>query len=87
MAYAREYVVMDLSSVFFRTNIIFEELDVSMSWGEKVGRGIFSDVFKGRYILHHFTRTQVCHSENNSLCSTEVNNRCLPPFHLMMRTD
>jgi len=38
MAYAREYVIMGLSSVISRTNIIFEELDVSLSgakgWGE-----------------------------------------------------
>jgi hypothetical protein len=53
MAYAREYVVMGLSSVIFRTDIIFEELDVSLSWGERVGRGTFSDWFKRKYILHH----------------------------------
>ena len=62
MAYAREYIVMGLSSVIFRTDIIFEELDVSLSGGERVGRGIFSDGFKRKYILHHFTRTQVHHS-------------------------
>jgi hypothetical protein len=61
MAYAREYVVMGLSSVIFGTNIIFEELDVSMSWGGRVGRGTFSDGFKRKYILHHFTRTQFLH--------------------------
>lgn len=59
MAYAREYVVMGLSSVIFRTNMIFEELDVSLSWGERVGRGTISDGFKIKYFLHHFTRTQV----------------------------
>jgi hypothetical protein len=62
MAYAREYVVMGLSSVIFGANIMFEELDVSLSGGERVGRSTFSDGFKRKYILHHFTRTQVRHS-------------------------
>jgi len=62
MAYAREYVVVGLSSIIFRTNKIFEELDVSLSWGERVGTGTFSDGFKIKYFLHHFTRTQVHHS-------------------------
>jgi len=61
VAYARVHVVMGLSSVMFRTNIIFEELDMSLSWGERVGRGTFSDGFKRKYILHHFTRTQGRH--------------------------
>jgi len=55
MAYAREYVVVGLSSIIFRTNKIFEELNVSLSWGERVGRGTFSDGFKIKYFLHHFT--------------------------------
>jgi hypothetical protein len=61
IAYVREYVVMGLSNIIFGTNI-FEELDVSLSWGERVGRGTFSDGFKRKYILCHFTRTQFCHS-------------------------
>jgi len=62
MAYARECVAVGLSSVIFRTNKIFEELDVSLSWGERVGRGTFSEGFKIKYFLHHFTKTQVRHS-------------------------
>jgi hypothetical protein len=61
MAYARVHVVMGLSTVMFRKNIIFEELDMSPSWGERVGRGTFSHGFKRKYILDHFTRTQVRH--------------------------
>jgi hypothetical protein len=61
MVYTREYVVMGSFSVIFRTNIIFEEMDVSLSWGERVGRGTFSDGFKRMCLLHYFTRTQVLH--------------------------
>jgi len=77
---------MDLSSIVFGTNIWGIGCVPLLGWkgGE---RHVLRWVQEKVHSLPLYKNTVLLLNENNSLCSTKVNSRCLPPLHLRMRTD